>query len=119
VRKGEILPNGSLKAQATWDVSGYESYRLYVTDVVDFQKVYFETGYVNDSRNPLVIDITGLVCNKEFRTVTEFFTKKNGEAIELSKGTLFKYPVRPLGVKITAKVFDFSASNDRIEGKIL
>jgi hypothetical protein len=79
VRKGEILPNGSLKAQATWDVSGYESYRLYVTDVVDFQKVYFETGYVNDSRNPLVIDISGLVCNKEFRTVTEFFTKKNGE----------------------------------------
>ena len=79
VRKGEILPNGSLKAQATWDVSGYESYRLYVTDVVDFQKVYFETGYVNDSRNPLVIDISGLVCNKEFRTVTEFYTKKNGE----------------------------------------
>jgi hypothetical protein len=79
VRKGEILPNGSLKAQATWDVSGHESYRLYVTDVVDFQKVYFESGYVNDSRNPLVIDITGLVCNKEFRTVTEFFTKKNGE----------------------------------------
>jgi hypothetical protein len=79
VRKGEILPNGSLKAQATWDVSGYESYRLYVTDVVDFQKVYFESGYVNDSRNPLVIEISGLVCNKEFRTVTEFYSKKNGE----------------------------------------
>ena len=83
VRKGEILPNGSLKAQATWDVSGYESYRLYVTDVVDFQKVYFETGYVNDSSNPLVIDIKGLVCKKEFRTMTEFFTEKNGKGERL------------------------------------
>jgi len=79
VTKGDIVANGSLKARATWDVTGHESYRLYVTDVVDFQKVYFESGYVNDSRNPLVIDITGLVCNKELRVVTEFFSKKNGE----------------------------------------
>lgn len=83
VSRGEVIPDGFLKARATWDVTGYESYRLYVTDVVDFQKVYFETGYVNDSRNPLVINITGLVCNKEFRTMTEFFTKKNGEGERL------------------------------------
>ena len=79
VTKGEILPNGSLSARATWNVTGHESYRLYVTAVDDFQKVYFETGYVNDSSSPLVIDIRGLVCNKEFRTVTEFYSKKNGE----------------------------------------
>jgi len=79
VTKGEIVPNGSLKGRATWTVTGHESYRLYVTDVVDFQKVYFETGFVNDSRNPLVIEISGLVCNKELRTMTEFFSKKNGE----------------------------------------
>ena len=79
VTKGEIVPNGSLKGRATWTVTGHESYRLYVTAVDDFQKVYFETGYVNDSRNPLVIDISGLVCNKELRTMTEFFSKKNGE----------------------------------------
>jgi M6 family metalloprotease-like protein len=79
VTKGDIVPDGFLKAKATWNVTGHESYRLYVTDAVDFQKVYFETGYVNDSRNPLVIEIKGLVCNKEFRTNTEFFTKKNGE----------------------------------------
>jgi len=83
VTKGDIVPTGSLQARATWNVTGHESYRLYVTDVVDFQKVYFETGYVNDSRNPLVIDIKGLVCKKEFRTMTEFFTEKNGKGERL------------------------------------
>ena len=83
VSRGEVVPDGFLKAKATWNVTGHESYRLYVTDTVDFQKVYFETGYVNDSRNPVVIEIKGLVCNKEFRTMTEFFTKKNGEGERL------------------------------------
>ncbi len=83
VTRGEVVPNGSLQGRATWNVTGHESYRLYVTDVVDFQKVYFETGYVNDSRNPLVIDIKGLVCKKEFRTMTEFFTEKNGKGERL------------------------------------
>jgi hypothetical protein len=83
VTRGEIVPDGFLKARATWNVTGHESYRLYITDPVDFQKVYFETGYVNDSRSPLVIEIKGLVCNKEFRTMTEFFTKKNGEGERL------------------------------------
>lgn len=79
VGRGDILPNGYLKGRATWEVTGHQSYRLYVTAVDDFQKVYFETGYVNDSRNPLVIDISGLVCNKELRTVTEFFSEKDGK----------------------------------------
>jgi hypothetical protein len=83
VSRGEVVPDGFLKAKATWNVTGHESYRLYITDPVDLQKVYFETGYVNDSRNPLVIEIKGLVCNKEFRTMTEFFTKKNGEGERL------------------------------------
>ena len=83
VTRGDVVPDGYLKARATWEVTGHESYRLYVTDPVDFQKVYFETGYVNDSRNPLVINITGLVCNKEFRTMTEFFTEKNGKGERL------------------------------------
>jgi hypothetical protein len=77
--KGEVVPNGFLKGRATWDVTGHQSYRLYITDVIDFQKVYFETGKVNDNRTPLVIDITGLVCNKEFRTVTMFFSEKDGK----------------------------------------
>ena len=83
VTRGDIVPTGSLQGRATWNVTGHESYRLYVTDVVDFQKVYFETGYVNDSRNLLVIDIKGLVCKKEFRTMTEFFTEKNGKGERL------------------------------------
>ena len=83
VRRGEVVPDGYLKARATWEVTGHESYRLYVTDTVDFQKVYFESGYVNDSRNPLVVNITGLVCNKEFRTMLEFYTEKNGKGERL------------------------------------
>ena len=83
VSKGEVVPNGFLKGRATWEVTGHQSYRLYVTDVVDFQKVYFESGYINDSRTPLVVDISGLVCNKEFRTVTEFYTEKDGKGERL------------------------------------
>jgi hypothetical protein len=79
VTRGDIVTNGYLKGKATWTVTGHESYRLYVTATDDFQKVYFETGYVNDSRNPLEIEITGLPCNKDLRTMTEFYTKKNGE----------------------------------------
>jgi hypothetical protein len=83
VSRGEVVPDGYLKARATWEVTGHESYRLYVTDPVDFQKVYFESGYVNDSRNPIVVNITGLVCNKEFRTVLEFYTEKNAKGERL------------------------------------
>ncbi len=77
--RGDIVPNGYLKAKATWEVTGHQSYRLYVTDVVDFQKVYFESGYVNDSRSTIVVEITGLECNKQFRTMTEFFREKDGK----------------------------------------
>ena len=83
VSKGDILPNGFLKGKATWDVKGHKSYRLYVTAVDDFQKVYFESGFVNDDRSPLVIDISGLVCNKELRTMTEFFSEKDGKGERL------------------------------------
>ena len=79
VTKGEVVPNGFLKGRATWEVNGHKSYRLFVTAVDDFQKVYFESGYVNDDRSPLVVDISGLVCNKELRTITEFFTEKDGK----------------------------------------
>lgn len=41
-------------------------------------------------------------------------TKKNGDTIELSKGTLFKYPVRPLGVKITG----FTSKESDLRGPI-
>lgn len=84
----ELVPTGLLKARSTWDVTGHASYRLYVTDAKDFQKIYFESGYVNDSRNQLVIDITGLVCKKQFRVVTVFYSQKNGQGEQASHASL-------------------------------
>jgi hypothetical protein len=100
VSRGEVVPDGFLKAKATWNVTGHESYRLYVTDPVDFQKVYFETGYVNDSRTPIVVEIKGLVCNKEFRTMTEFYTKQNGQG---EKAVFPSFQLRDLPCTDTTK----------------
>ena len=83
VTKGEVVPNGYLKGRATWEVSGHQSFRVYVTAVEDLQKVYFESGYVNDNRSSLVMEISGLVCNKELRTMTEFYTEKDGKGERL------------------------------------
>ena len=83
VTKGEVVPNGYLKGRATWEVSGHQSFRVYVTAVDDLQKVYFESGYVNDNRSSLVMEISGLVCNKELRTMTEFYTEKDGKGERL------------------------------------
>jgi len=79
VTRGDIVQTGYLKGRATWDVKGHKSYRLYVTATDDFQKVFFESGYVNDDRSPLVVDISGLVCNRQMRTITEFYTEKDGK----------------------------------------
>jgi M6 family metalloprotease-like protein len=83
VTKGEVVPNGYLKGRATWEVSGHQSFRVYVTAVDDLQKVYFESGYENDNRSSLVMEISGLVCNKELRTMTEFYTEKDGKGERL------------------------------------
>ena len=83
VTKGEVVPNGYLKGRATWEVTGHQSFRVYVTAMDDLQKVYFESGYVNDTRSSLVMDISGLVCNKELRTMTEFYTEKDGKGERL------------------------------------
>jgi M6 family metalloprotease-like protein len=79
VGKGDVVESGFLKARATWEVKGHQSYRLYVTAMDDNQKVYFESGYVNDSRSPLVVEISGLVCGKQLRTITEFYSEKDGK----------------------------------------
>ena len=83
ITKGDVLPNGYLKGRATWEVTGHQSYRVYVTAMDDLQKVYFESGYVNDSRSSVVVEISGLVCNKELRTMTEFYTEKDGKGERL------------------------------------
>ena len=79
VTKSEVVPNGYLKARATFEVQGHKSYRVYVTATDDYQKVYFESGYLNDDRTSLAVDITGLVCSKPLRTMMEFYTEKDGK----------------------------------------
>ena len=75
----DISPIESLKARATFKVTGQESYRIFVTAVDDFQKVYFESGYVNDSRSEITLNLTGLACDRKLRAVIEFFTEKDGK----------------------------------------
>ena len=75
----DISPIESLKARATFKVAGQESYRIFVTAVDDFQKVYFESGYVNDSKSEITLNLTGLACDRKLRAVIEFFTEKDGK----------------------------------------
>jgi hypothetical protein len=79
ITKGEVVSNGYLQARATWEVTGHESYRVYVTAADDNQKVFFESRILNGSQNPIVVNITGLPCNREIRTVSMFFAEKDGK----------------------------------------
>ena len=79
ITRGEVLSNGYLQARATWEVTGHESYRVYVTAADDSQKVFFESRILNGTQNPIVVDITGLPCNREVRTITMFFSEKDGK----------------------------------------
>lgn len=88
ITKGDVLPNGYLKGRATWEVTGHQSYRVYVTAMDDLQKVYFESGYINDNRSPVVVEISGLVCNKELRAMTEFYTEKDGKGERLVRPSM-------------------------------
>ncbi len=88
ITKGDVLPNGYLKGRATWEVTGHQSYRVYVTAMDDLQKVYFESGYINDNRSPIVVEISGLVCNKELRAMTEFYTEKDGKGERLVRPSM-------------------------------
>ena len=83
IEKGELLSTGSLRARATWNVTGHESYRVFVVAADDAQKVFFETGIRNDSQNPLVVEISGLPCNREVRVTTMFFSEKDGKGERL------------------------------------
>lgn len=79
ISDGEVISLGYLKARAIWNVTGYESFRLYITDAVDFQRVFFETGIRNSSQSPLAIEIMGTSCNRQVRVVTMFFSEKDGK----------------------------------------
>ena len=79
IEKGEIVSTGHLKARTTWNVTGHESFRVYVIAADDNQKVFFETGIRNGSQNPVSVEISGLPCNREFRTMVMFFSEKDGK----------------------------------------
>lgn len=76
---GDLVRKSNSTAEIRWYPSKYESYRVYVTQTNDYQKVYFETGFVDSNVNPLVVEIKGLVCGVDLRVMTHFFTKKGGQ----------------------------------------
>lgn len=76
---GDLIRKSNSTAEISWNPSKYESYRIFVTGISDFQKVYFETGIVDSNANPLVVEIKGLVCGVDLRVMTYFFTKKGGQ----------------------------------------
>ena len=43
------------------------------------QKVYFESDKIDSTANPLVVQITGLVCGVDLRVMSMFFTNKGGQ----------------------------------------
>jgi hypothetical protein len=76
---GEFTRGSATIAEIRWNPTNYQSYRVYVTATDDFQKVYFESGKVDSTANPLVVKMTGLVCGVDLRVMSVFFTKKGGE----------------------------------------
>jgi hypothetical protein len=86
--KGEILSTGNFKARVSWDVSGHQSYRVYITALDDPQKVFFESRILNGSQSPVVFEITGLPCNRELKTTSMFFTEKDGKGQRVVRESL-------------------------------
>ncbi|MFM8752302.1 MAG: hypothetical protein ACKOEB_03800 [Actinomycetota bacterium] len=92
-RMGEIVPTGYLQARATWEISNYKSYRIFITPFDDPKRILFDTGIVNDSRDPLVVEVSGLICGKEFTTTSQFWTERDGKGVmdQSSSGQLRKF----------------------------
>ena len=78
-RVGEIVATGYLQARATWEISNYKSYRIFITPFDEPNRILFDTGIVNDSRDPLVVEVSGLICGKEFMTTSQFWVERDGK----------------------------------------
>ncbi len=76
---GELIRKSATNAEIRWNPSNYQSYRVYVTATDDYQKVYFESDKIDSTANPLVVQITGLVCGVDLRVMSMFFTNKGGQ----------------------------------------
>lgn len=79
ILKNEIVQIGPRQARAIFTVTNYQSYRVFVTAIVDFQKVFFESGFINDSRSPLVVEMNNLVCGQQIRVVSAFYSERDGK----------------------------------------
>ena len=92
-RRGEIVPNGYLQARATWEISNYKSYRIFITPSDESNRILFDTGILNDSSDPLIVDVAGLICGKDFMTTTQFWTERDGKGTkeQISSGQLRKF----------------------------
>jgi hypothetical protein len=92
-RSGSTVQTGYLTARSEWDVTNYKSYRIYVTPFDDPKTILFNTGIVNDSKNPLIVEISGLICGKELMTTSQFWTEKdgNGGLAQSSSGQIGKF----------------------------
>jgi hypothetical protein len=92
-RIGEALPTTYLNARIRWEVSNYNSYRIFITPFDDPKKILFDTGIVNDSRDPLVVEASGLICGKELVTTSQFWTERDGKGVkeQSSSGQLGKF----------------------------
>lgn len=90
---GEIAAIDYLKARATWDITNYKSYRIYVTTAEDPNKKLFDTGIINDSKTPLKVEISGLVCGKDFITSVQFWKDSDGKGatIEITSPQLRRW----------------------------
>ena len=92
-RAGEAVQTSHLNARVTWEVTNYKSYRIFVTSFDDPKKMLFDTGIVNDTRNPLVVNISGLVCGKDLVTTSQFWSEQDGKGgmNQSSTGQLGKF----------------------------
>jgi hypothetical protein len=92
-RIGEALPTTYLNARIRWEVTNYKSYRIFITPFDDPKKILFDTGIVNDSRDPLIVEASGLICGKELVTTSQFWTERDGKGVkeQSSSGQLGKF----------------------------
>ena len=79
VIKKEIVPSGATTAILNLEVSGQKFYRVYATAPDDFQKVFFESGFISSSSKNIDVQITGLSCLKDTRVMVELSTLPEGK----------------------------------------
>ena len=79
LQQSNIVETGYLTAKGTFDAVNFNSYRVFVTSTDEPKKILFDTGIVNSSVNPFEVEITGLVCGKDFITTSQLWKERDGK----------------------------------------